>query len=146
VNILIDESDTWSYSGANCTYDGGTSKLTRIRVRRPIAFPVHDRQVMAWRYVVEGTNDADLSTANWTSVVMGPLEKVTAKAKQPAPFTPKTFNFNDSIWANYRVVDRVSWYEGSTVSGRSWMAIESYDRNGNTTTGDFFLGCPSEIL
>jgi hypothetical protein len=145
VNILIDESDDWSYTGAACYYDAGLA-LDKIRIRRPIAFPSGHNQYISWQYVIEGTMDtADPWTASWTHVTNGPLEKVWAKTPQPARFLPKFFNPAGPLdFLLYRVVVKVYWYKNATsINGRSYMAIESYEDVGSNPRNVFVLGCPA---
>lgn len=144
VNILIDESDSWAYAGAACYYNAGLA-LDKIRIRRPIAFPAGHNQYMSWKYVIEGTNDtADPSSASWTHVASGSLEKVWAKIPQPAPFLPKVFNAAGPLdFLLYRVVAKVYWYSNATnINGRSYMAIESYEDVGANPRNVFTVACP----
>ena len=143
VNIVIDEGDPWSYSGAACYYAAGA--LDHIRIRRPIAFPSGVKQFVAWKYVIEGTNDPDPWTATWHPVASGPLEKVWTTPPQPAPFQTKVYTFSGSPgWSLYRVVDRVFWYKPSNkVVGKSFMALESLDDGANTASFGFETACPA---
>ena len=148
VNLVIDETDPWSYTGANCYYDAGLA-LDRIRIRRPIAFPAGHNQYMSWKYVIEGTNDtADPWNASWTHVADGPLEKVWAKTPQPAPFLPKFYHPSGTFaFSLYRVVVRVYWYKNSTnINGRSYMALEAYEDVGANPRNVFTVGCPTQIF
>jgi hypothetical protein len=148
VNLVIDETDSWSWTGANCYYDAGLA-LDKIRIRRPITFPAGHNQYMSWKYVIEGTNDtADPWNASWSHVADGPLQKVWAKIPQPAAFLPRFYQPSGTFaFSLYRVVVRVYWYKNSTnITGRSYMALEAYDEVGANPRNVFSVGCPAQIF
>ena len=149
LNLLIDETDSWSFSGATCKYrsDGLGGTIDRIKVRRPIAFPAGPGQWIGWRYVIEGTNNQrNPLTATWTHVATGPLQKVWAPAGQPAPFLPRIYHQPGLPDFNfYRVVVKIYWYQAGHVDGQSWMAVESYDNQGPSTGPGFEFGCFAQL-
>jgi hypothetical protein len=150
LNLLIDETDLWSFSGATCKYrgDGLGGTIDVIKVRRPIAFPAGSGQWMGWRYVIEGTNhQRDPLHATWTHVASGALQKVWASAGQPARFLPRIYHQPGfPSFKLYRVVVKVYWYQAGHVDGTSWMAVESYDNQAPSNQDPGFeFGCYSQL-
>jgi hypothetical protein len=130
IYALLD--DDQGIRGAACHYNG--SQLDRIRIRQPIAFAYDrhqskvDHQWIAWRYVIEGTNDADLNTATWTQVARSGLQKYWTSDKQAAAFQPKTYDVGSSVYSGLRVVVRIYWYDAhNNVDGRVFQAVEDLD-------------------
>jgi hypothetical protein len=132
IYALLD--DDQGFRGAGCHYDG-SMHLDRIRIRQPIAFAYDrrhgkvDRQWVAWRYAIEGTNDtADLFSATWTPVAKSDLQRYWTSDGQAAAFKPRTYSVGSSGFGALRVVVRIYWYDGSGhINGRVFAAVEDYD-------------------
>jgi hypothetical protein len=140
VHVLIDSGE---YPGMRCVYEtsAGVPRITRLHVRRPVAFAVDragksDRQRVAWRFAIEVANDPDspFNETSYTTLYTGPWRTAMATDTRSAVFDGAGYRFPPGpsrAHDYYRVRHELRWLRPSgSVQGGAIHWVNWFNRVG----------------